>query len=254
MKLKVLLAAVVTGLVATAFGGSTVLAANQAPAQKAKHPARHGVLFVFRGQLLAAPAPGATSLSVRVEGGNKHALRSLLGQSQNQSFTVGPNTVYIRWTNGVPSVIQQSQLAAGDVLTIRIRAPRRSTLAEITATEARLVADRGPNPARPSKPLFLFRGTLTAVGQGTLTLHVTGGNKRALKRLLGQSVDRTFRYDANTIFIVWQGRTPTVVTPSQLKIGAKTVVRIRAAKGSTLAQIEATPANHVAQHEHPAKR
>lgn len=253
MKLKLFLAALAAGLVASALGGSAVYAAHEHPGQKAKHR-QHGVPFVFRGRLLAAPAAGATSLSVHVTGGNKRALRALLGHSQNQTFTVGSKTVYIRWQNGVPTVIQQSQLAAGDMLTIRIRAPRRSTLAQLTATEARLVADRGPNPARPSKPLFLFRGTLTAVGQSSLTVHVKGGNKRALRRLLGQSVDRTFRYDENTVFLVWQGRTPTVVSPSQLKIGAKVVVRIRAARGSTLSQIESTPASHVAQHERPAKR
>ncbi len=76
-----------------------------------------------------------------------------------------------------------------------------------------------------------------------------GGNKRALRKLLGQSQDQTFSYDSNTHFLLWKGHVPSVISPDQLTVGEKIVIRVRAARGSTLAQIEATPAKVVAAHE-----
>jgi hypothetical protein len=67
--------------------------------------------------------------------------------------------------------------------------------------------------------------------------------------MLGQSVDQAFAYDNGTIFLLWQGRVPTVIEPSQLKAGDRITVRVRAPRGSTLAQIEATAAAHVGDHE-----
>ena len=254
MKLKLFGTALVAALAVMAFGGSASLAAHENPGKPAaaKHQ-RRGVAFIFRGQLLAAPTATSTSISVRVMGGNRPALRKLLGAGVDQTFAVGANTVFLRWANGVPTVVQKTNLVAGDYVTVRIRAPRRATLAEILAQPAAVVAARSARASRPANPLFLFRGTLTAAPTATtLSVRVQGGNKRALKRLLGQSVDRTFTYNANTIFLRWQGRVPTVISPSQLTVGAKIVVRIRAPRGSTLAQIEATPATRVAQHVRPS--
>ncbi len=101
------------------------------------------------------------------------------------------------------------------------------------------------------KPLFLYIGTV-AGGQagGHVSLHITSGNWRGLRTMLGQaSVDQTFSYDNGTIFLHWQGRVPTVIEPSQLKAGDRITVRVRAAGNSTLAQVEATAANHVGDHE-----
>jgi hypothetical protein len=42
-----------------------------------------------------------------------------------------------------------------------------------------------------------------------------------------------------------------VIGPSQLQAGDRITVRIRAPRSSTLAQVEATPANHVGDHEPP---
>jgi len=44
-----------------------------------------------------------------------------------------------------------------------------------------------------------------------------------------------------------------VIDASKLVVGDKIVVRIRAANGSSLAQIEATAANHVGDREPAAK-
>jgi len=209
-----------------------------------------GVAFIFRGELLAAPPPGATSLLVDVGGGNRPALRLMIGQSSAQSFAVDSQTEYLRWAHGVPTVVSQSNLAAGDALTIRIRAPRNSSLAQVEATPANVVADSGPNPGRTGRPLWLFQGTLNAPAEGgNISIHVMDGNHRALKAMLGQPLDETFAYNAHTVFILWQGRVPTLISPSQLQVGDRISIRVRAAGASTLAQVESTPANHVGEHE-----
>jgi len=105
----------------------------------------------------------------------------------------------------------------------------------------------------PDNPLYLFRGTLTSATSTAVTVHVTGGDRRAMKLLIGQSADQTFTVGGETIFLLWQGKVPTVIDASKLVVGDKIVVRIRAEKGSTLAQIEATAANHVGDREPAAK-
>jgi hypothetical protein len=67
--------------------------------------------------------------------------------------------------------------------------------------------------------------------------------------MLGQSLDQTFTYGDSTIFLLWQGKVPTVIDASQLKAGDRITIRVRAPKASTLAQVAATPANHVGDHE-----
>jgi hypothetical protein len=205
--------------------------------------------YAFRGTLNATPAAGATSISVHVQGGNKLALRKMLGASQDQSFTVDSSTEFLKWTDGVPAVVSEDQLQAGDRVTVRIRAARDASLADVEAKAAAVVADHGANPQRPAKPLYLFRGTLSAVGSSTLTVDVKGGNRRALRLMIGQSASQSFAYDSSTIFLLWQGKVPTQIQASQLKVGDRIAIRIRADKGSSLAQIEAAPANHVGEHE-----
>ena len=210
-------------------------------------------LFLVRGELLANPPSGSSSLIVDVAGGNRRALRLLVGQSSSQSFAVGPNTQYLRWAHGVPTVVSQDNLAEGDQLTLRIRAPRGSSLAQLLATPANNVADRGPSPGLPAKPLWLFQGTLNApASNGHLGIHVLDGNYRALKAMLGQSQDQTFTYGRRTVFIRWQGRVPTLISPSQLVVGERISIRIRARGAASLSDVESTPANHVAAHGRPA--
>ncbi len=67
--------------------------------------------------------------------------------------------------------------------------------------------------------------------------------------MLGQSLDETFTYDEGTIFLLWQGKVPTVIDPSQLKSGDRITVRVRAARAATLQQVESIPAAHVGDHE-----
>ena len=220
------------------LGASGSVAASQA-----------NVPFLFRGELIADPPPGANSLLVDVAGGNRPALRLLVGQSSAQAFAVGPNTQYLRWARGVPTVVSLDNLAEGDQVTLRIRAPRRSSLAQVESTPAAVVADHGPNPHRAAKPLWLFKGTLNAPASGgRLNIHVLDGNYRSLKAMLGQGQDQSFAYSRRTVFIRWQGRVPTLISPSQLAVGERINIRIRARGHASLPEVESTPANHVAAH------
>src|SRR4051812_22740296 len=201
--------------------------------------------YVFNGQLLA-DGGSSPSLFVDVKGGNRPALRKLIGQGRNQQFAVGSGTQYIRWTNGQPAVVNEANLVAGDHVTIHIRAARSASLAQIESTQAWRVADRGANNGHPQRPLWLFIGTLNApAAGGHFALHIRNGNLRSLRAMLGQSLDQTFTYDSHTIFVLWQNGVPTVIQPAQLVVGDKISVRIRARGNSSLSQVESTPANHV---------
>jgi hypothetical protein len=205
------------------------------------------VRFSFLGQLTATPNNGG--VSINVEGGNKLALRTMLGQPVTQTFAYGSNTEFLKWSQGIPTVVQAGDLAAGDWVWVHVRAPRQSSLAEIEQQAAGIVGDHGTQLFKPDKPLYLFRGRLTAVGSGNVTVHVTGGNHRALRLLVGSSSDQSFAYGESTIFLLWQGKVPTVIDASKLTIGDRIAVRIRAPKGSSLAQVTSTPANKMAERE-----
>jgi hypothetical protein len=191
-----------------------------------------------------------SSVSVQVEGGNRPALRALLGQSQNQSFTVGSGTEILVWRKGIPTVGTVADLRVGDWVQVNVRAQAGSSISQIEANPAGIVADHANKPGPARYPLFLYAGTVTGPQSGGhVALHVTAGNRLALRSLLGQSADQSFAYSDDTIFLLWQGKVPTVIDASQLKAGDRITVRIRAPRHSTLAQVESTPANHVGDHE-----
>jgi hypothetical protein len=207
--------------------------------------------YSFLGQLTATPANGGVSITV--EGGNKAALRAMLGQPVTQTFVYGTNTEFLKWADGIPAIVQSGDLSTGDFVWVHVRASRSATLAEIEQQQAGLVGDHGTTLNRPDKPLYLFRGTLTSVGSTGVTVHVTGGDRRAMRLLLGSSADQTFTFGDDTIFLLWQGKVPTVIDSTKLVVGDKIVVRIRAPKGAGLAQVEATAANHIGDREPAAK-
>ncbi|HEY8706338.1 MAG TPA: hypothetical protein VIL98_16425 [Gaiellaceae bacterium] len=240
MRTKILLATVAAALLATgaAFAGN-------GPAKMAK------MQYSFLGQLTATPANGGVSITV--EGGTRAALRAMLGQPVTQTFAYGANTEFLKWANGVPTIVQAGDLTTGDYVRVNVRAERGSTLAAIEQQPAGLVGDHGTTLNTPDKPLYLFRGTLTSATSTGVTMHVIGGDGRAMKLLIGQSADQTFTVGGETIFLLWQGKVPTVIDASKLVVGDRIVVRIRADKGSSLAQIEATAANHVGDREPAAK-
>ena len=206
-----------------------------------------GQLYQFRGELLAT---GTNSVQVQIEGGNHAALKALIGQSQNETFTTDSKTEFLGWTAGVPHVISIGDLKAGDNVQVSIRDTHGSSLADLLAKPAALVGDHGNNSGGTGRALFLYVGTV-AGGQagGHIALHVTGGNWRGLRSMLGQSLDQTFTYGDGTIFLLWQGKVPTVIDPSQLKSGDRITIRVRAARAATLQQVEAIAAAHVGDHE-----
>jgi hypothetical protein len=207
-------------------------------------------LFVFNGRLLA-DAGSSPTIFVDVNGGNRIALKKLIGHGDNQHFAVDSHTQFIRWTHGVPTVVPESNLVAGDRVSVKIRAERRASLAQIESTPARVVSDTGPPNGRyPRRPLWLFIGTLNApAAAGHFTLHITNGNLRALRAMLGQPLNQTFTYDSHTVFVLWHGRVPTLISPSQLVVGDRISVRIRAPRSFALGQVEQVPANHVGVHQ-----
>ena len=206
-----------------------------------------GQLFQFRGDLLNA---SSTNVQVQVGGGNHAALRALIGQSQNQTFTIGASTEILVWSHGVPHVGSVTDLKQGHNVQVNVRAPHGSSLQTIEATAAGIVGDHGPNSNPASKPLYLYVGTVTGPQSGGhIALHVSSGNWRGLQSMLGQPLDQSFSYDDGTIFLLWQGKVPTVIDASHLQAGDRITVRIRAPRNATLAQVEATPAKHVGDHE-----
>jgi hypothetical protein len=233
-------------LIATLALTALACAALAATASAGRGGNGHNKLFQFRGEVVSA---GATNVQITVEAGNRAALRAMLGQSQNQTFALGTGSEVLVWHHGIPAVGSYADLHANDWVQVNVRAKAGASLADITATPAGIVGDHGASPGKAGKPLFLFRGSFTSATATTLAVHVKGGNRLALRKLLGQGADQTFTYDANTIFLLWQGKVPTVIAPSQLKPGDRITVRIRAPRGSSLQQIESTPARHVGEHE-----
>jgi hypothetical protein len=224
-----------------------VLAACAMLAATATAGGAKGRPYEFRGHVVAV---SATSVQLRVEGGNHAALKALLGQSQNQTFTLGTRSEVLLWAKGIPRIGGVADLRLGDWVNLRVRAAVHASLADIEATPAAVVSDRTVEPTPPARPLFLYVGTVGGPQSGGhVALHVTAGNHLALHTLLGQSVDQTFTYDDGTIFLLWQGKVPTVIDASQLKAGDRITVRIRAPHRSTLAQVEATAAAHIGDHE-----
>jgi hypothetical protein len=203
--------------------------------------------FTFQGQLTATPANGGVSITV--QGGNKAALRAMLGQPVTQTFKYDSTTEFLKWSKGIPTVVQAGDLATGDYVTVHVRAARNADLGTIEQQPAGIVGDHGTQLYKPDKPLYLFRGTLTSVGSSSVTVHITGGNHHALRLLIGNSNDQTFAFGDSTIFLLWQGKAPTVIDASKLVVGDKIIVRIRAAKGASLSEVESTPANHIGDRE-----
>jgi hypothetical protein len=229
---------VIAALVLVAAGASSLLAARSG-----------NLTYIFNGRLLA-DAGNSSSLYVDVNGGNRPALRKLLGQSDNQYFAVGAGTQYLRWSHGVPTVVAESNLVAGDIVSVHVRAAGNASLAQIEATAAARVADRGPASGHAGKPLWLFGGTLNGpAAAGKVTIHVQSGNWLALRKMLGRPLDESFSYGSRTIFILWRAGVPTVISPSQLKVGDRISVRIRAPRWYSLQQAEQVPATHIGDHE-----
>ncbi len=116
--------------------------------------AGNGRLFQFRGELTGITL---NSLGLQVEGGNKPALRKMLGQSQNQTFAIGDHTEILIWRKGVPAVGGVADLKIGDWVQVNVHARAGSSLAEIEANQAGLVGDHVTTPERSAASVALRR-------------------------------------------------------------------------------------------------
>lgn len=237
MRTKIFLVTVATALLA-----ATAALAGNGPAKS-----QGKIRYSFMGQLTATPSNGGVSITV--QGASKQALRAMLGAPVTQTFAYDGSTEFLKWSAGKPAVVGAGDLAAGDYVWVHVRAPRHASLSEIEQRAAGIVGDHGTELFTPAKPLYLFRGKLAAVNSGSVSVQVAGGNHRALKLLIGSGTSQTFSFGDSTIFLLWQGKVPTVIDASKLVVGDRIVIRIRAPKGASLTQVESTPANHVGDRE-----
>jgi hypothetical protein len=240
---SILAAALVAATALTLVGAASAGRHNRMPLRA------RGIRYSFVGQLTAEPANGG--VSIVVAGGNRPALRAMLGAPVTQTFAYGPNTEFLQWSKGEPAVVQPGQLTVGDYVRVNIRDWRGATLAALEGKDASIVGDHGTQLFKPALKLYLFRGTIASVDGPNVTVNVTGGNRAAEKLLLGQSSAQTFATGGTTIFLLWQGKVPTVIDSTQLTVGSRVVIRDRATKNATLADIEASAARRVAEHEAP---
>jgi len=240
MKRPVATALALAGVLAALVAANGAWAAGQAGK----------ALYRYTGQVSST---SGSSVTVTVQNGNRAALRSLLGQSQQQTFTIDAQTVLLKWTNGTPQRIGAGDVASNDYVTVNVRSGRGASIDAIRATPAAAVGDRGPTPVKPAEPLFLFRGTLVATDGGKVTIDVKGGNRPALKLMIGQDARQSFSTGDATVFLRWANRVPTVIDASKLTAGDQIVIRVRAAGGPTLQAVEATAATRVGDREPKAQ-
>ena len=208
----------------------------------------HGVEYVFRGTLVSEPTAG--SMQVNVTGGNRRALRAVLGATQPLTFTIDGRTTYVKWTGHTPTSTTLGDFHTGDTVRVRVRARRGAPLSRLTAKPAHRVADL-TDWARPAGKQYIVFGRLAAVDTTaqTLTVDVRRGNDRALRVLVGQPTTQTFRYDASTTFVRWERGGPVLLGASNLAAGDKIRLRLFAPGDASLQTMLATPAAIVAQRE-----
>jgi hypothetical protein len=127
--------------------GSTLQTIEQAAARLVSdHAAPHGggPVWMFEGSVAGGQSGG--HIALHVESGNWKALQAMLGQPLDQSFAYDDGTIFLLWQGNVPTVIDPSQLKAGDRITVQIRAPRSDSLGQVEAAPAAHVGDHEPPP------------------------------------------------------------------------------------------------------------
>jgi hypothetical protein len=202
-----------------------------------------GVAYEFRGTAVVAPGTGATQLQVQVTGGNRPALKSLLGAAQPTTFTTDAKTRWIAVNGNTPVLAASDTVLAGDVVRVVVRAPWHTPLSTLVATPAASVTDLSSR-TRPAGRLYLFGATAAAIDTTahTITVDVNFGNWRGLYALLGQPLHETFTYDANTVFLKWRHGVPIGVDPSVIHAGDPLTLRVFGPAWNTpLTTLLATP-------------
>ena len=186
-----------------------------------------GIAYEFRGTAVVAPGPAAAQLQVQVSGGNRPALKALLGAAQPTTFTTAPGTRWIALNGNAPVLAASDTVLAGDRVRVVVRAPRHTPLATLVATPAASVTDLSA-ATRPGGRMFLFGATTAAIDTTarTITVDVDFGNWRGLYALLGQPVRQTFVYDASTVFLKWRRGVPIGIDPGLIHPGDRVTLRV----------------------------
>jgi hypothetical protein len=202
-----------------------------------------GIAYEFRGTAVVAPGTGATQLQVQVTGGNRPALKALLGAAQPTTFTTDAKTRWIAVNGNTPVLGASDTVLAGDLVRVVVRAPWHTPLSTLVATPAASVNDLSAR-TRPAGRLYLFGATASAIDTTahTITVDVNFGNWRGLYAMLGQPLHQTFTYDANTVFLKWRHGVPIGVDPSVIHAGDPLTLRVFAPAWNTpLATLLASP-------------
>jgi hypothetical protein len=231
------------GITVAAIGAALSIAAV---ADAATHRAAKIVTFELSGSLASDAGVNATSLTLQTTGGNGRALRAIIGVPQPLVVKVGTRTAYRGIVAGKMVSVASDALKATDPVSVTIRAPQGSKWADLALIAASRVVDTA---GKQSGAVFIFRGTATPGASGAITLHVTDGNYRALKLLLGQSQDETFATDVHTKFVRWNNKKSSVITFGDIKPNDVVTIRIRIAGSSSLADVLARPAALVVDRE-----
>jgi hypothetical protein len=247
---------VALGMIAAA----SLVSVAPASAASANHGRQHhharfgGQLYIFKGTV-AAPASSTTPLQIAVTGGNRPALKALVGNTATPlSFTVNGRTAFIAWTastrGNAPSATTAEALKVGDPVHLRIRARYGAPLANLLARPTRSVNDFAAAQLVAGR-MFVFQGRALAVDTTakTITIDIHRGNWNALNALLGQPTTETFHYDAATQFLSWNRRAPHTFDPAAIKAGDPITLRTRATWNTPLANLLAAPLWKVNDHE-----
>ena len=228
-------------LISTLVAATAVAALVAAPANaSARH---HLTKFTYRGTVAVAPGATGTQLVVNIAGGDRPALRSLIGSAQPTTFTVNASTQVVVENGSTPQVAGLDALQPGDTVRVVYFAPRGSTITQIAAQPAKRIWDT-TDSSRPAGRLFLYSGKVSAIDTqaNTVTIDVDFGNWRALYSLLGQPVHQTFHYADATTVVQWVNGAPTVKDENSIVVGSPITLRAIGANWLTpLAQIEAVP-------------
>ena len=202
-----------------------------------------GVPYEFRGAAVVAPGTGATQIQVQVDGGNRLALKALLGAAQPTTFKADGHTRWISVNGNMPVVGSSDTILAGDLVRVVIRAPFHTPLATLLTMPAASITDLSSR-TRPAGRLFLFGATAAAIDttNHTITVDVNFGNWRGLFALLGQPAHQTFTYDGNTVFLMWRHGVPIGIDPGLIHAGVPLTLRVFGPTWNTpLATLLATP-------------
>jgi hypothetical protein len=210
--------------------------------------AAKSTVYTLKGHVITEAPVGANTLFIRVEDGDYPGLKAMLGDDGNATVLVNGSTSIQHWMKHTPSPVTLDQISAGDWVTVQIRARRGLKIADLQNVPAKSVADYARHWV-PKLPLFRYAGTVVSTTPTSVTVTVDHGNKRALHSLLNQPSQETFTVGGGTQYLLWSGWVPTVETLGDIVPGDTVAVNVRARAKATLAEVTATPARTIGEHQ-----